>query len=120
MAVNDEIAHTDGDAADPARSCVRKRGYPSEAIARQAVQAVRRVNPSAQVRPYGCRHCGQWHVGGVPVAEQVYVAAAPLDDSFDAERDRRRRDHGGWVRRRPHGDYHGHRVPRRRDRYEDA
>jgi hypothetical protein len=63
------VGNTDFDGADIVRACIRKRGYPTEKVARLAVAAIRRAQPDADVRVYGCRQCGLLHVGGSPGAQ---------------------------------------------------
>jgi hypothetical protein len=63
------LSNTDFDGASIVRACIRKRGYPTEKVARLAVAAIRRADPDAEVRVYECRLCGLLHVGGLPGAQ---------------------------------------------------
>lgn len=119
MAANDEVTYTDADEADVTRACSRKRAYPTEAIAKNAVTAIRDVSPYAQVQTYGCRRCGHWHVGGTPRSEQVEMEAGlVVDDSFDAERARRRRGGPRLGSRKASGDGYRRRQFRLHERHE--
>lgn len=75
------VANTDYDDADIVRSCTRKKGYPSEEIARLSISSIREVNPSAELRAYGCRHCGRWHIGRNPSSRPLDLTDAPSQAS---------------------------------------
>jgi hypothetical protein len=57
--------NVDYDDADVAWSCARKKSYPDEKFAKR-VAARMREERGADVRPYGCRHCGRYHIGRAP------------------------------------------------------
>lgn len=105
-AMGHEVTHTDNDGADQIRSCTRKKGYPSESVARMAIDTIRSMSPDADVRVYGCRHCGQWHVGGSPGSARARA---------EADSPARPRGIGKPPRRRAYGDRYGTR-PRRLER----
>lgn len=92
--------NTDYDGADLVRTCTRKKGYPSEEIARKAVTSIREANPVADVRSYGCRRCGQWHVGRTP------GSVAPLREEPLGGLERVRRGKEKPPRRASYGPYH--------------
>lgn len=102
------MTYTDHDGADPTRACTRKKAYPSEQVARLAIDTIRRVNPDAEVRPYACRNCGQWHVGATPVGARLL--SGDLTEVRDAERIRDRIGINKPKRRHRPGDF----VARRR------
>lgn len=106
----------DFDDADTTRACTRKKAYPSEIHAKNSVTAIHRVSPAAEVRPYCCRRCGQWHVGGVPLAERrPDLEDADTRDEW-AQEIARRRSRGGRKTRGGRGELYSHRlsrVPRR-------
>lgn len=51
------------------RSCALKRKWQTEAEAKRAAKALKRldrkegVTDKGPVRPYRCRRCGAWHIG---------------------------------------------------------
>lgn len=100
---------TDHDGADLVRSCTRKKGYPSENVARLAIDTIRRKNPVAEVRPYACRSCGQWHVGATPLDER----RPDLGEVRDADRIRMRIGINKPRRRRRAGEPRRSRPDRR-------
>lgn len=114
----DDVTYTDSDGADRSRACTRKKGYPSEEVARFAVATIRSMDPQAAVRVYGCRFCGQWHVGGTPRRDRFdadargTVETAPDSTSFDTQRFRRTRGPGKSTRRRPAGEGYSPRTRR--------
>lgn len=100
---------TDHDGADAVRSCTRKKGYPTEDIAKLAVASIRRASPEADVRVYGCRHCGMYHVGRTPGSPVI------VRDRESYDRPRRPAPRGVRTQdlyhrrreRRRHGDRYG-------------
>lgn len=43
--------------------CTGKPRYPNRVAAERAMP---RRDASYRASPYRCRHCGEWHIGGVP------------------------------------------------------
>jgi len=64
------VSYTNYDGANIVRTCTRKKGYPTEDIA-SAVAATIRRETGAAIVPYGCGHCGLYHIGGSPSTEEV-------------------------------------------------
>lgn len=101
-----DVTHTDSDGADQTRACTRKKGYPSEQVARMAIGTIRTINPDAEVRAYGCRHCGQWHVGGSPGSSRVRADTGARPSLGKPERRRAYGDQHAVRPRRPHRPRH--------------
>lgn len=100
---------TDTDEADVTRACTRKKGYPTEAVAQLSIGSIHHMNPTAEVRAYGCRHCGLWHVGGTPHDSRSAHGFATVldDDDDDDDLENARRRSPGKPRRRRFGDRYG-------------
>ncbi len=54
---------TDSPNADTRWACNRKKAYPTEEVAGKVAKKINGRDPTADVVPYGCGHCGRWHVG---------------------------------------------------------
>lgn len=54
------VTVTNGD-QDVIRTCTRKKSYPSVEVAKRVAAAA--ASRGVQLRPYGCGHCGNFHVG---------------------------------------------------------
>ena len=57
--------NTDYERADVRQSCTRKKAYPDEKFAKRVARQMRDER-GANVRAYGCRHCGAFHIGRSP------------------------------------------------------
>ena len=60
------LVPVDNDEAHAQWSCRRKKQYPSFEIAEKIAAQINASSGMEQVRAYGCRHCGQHHVGSIP------------------------------------------------------
>lgn len=71
--MNDTNAFTtpvDYDDVHPKWSCHRKKSYPTQASAERVALVMTSLGNS-NLRAYGCRHCGLWHVGGTSGPREV-------------------------------------------------
>lgn len=95
--------------AHPRQACTRKKGYPTEKIARNSAATIRESSPGARVVAYACTFCGCWHVGAEPGARDREVTAdtRPLaphpSRRYGSFADYRRRDLGRKTKRRRRG-----------------
>ena len=53
---------TDDVAVDARWTCNRKKAYPDEKTAAKVASRINREKGTNLV-PYGCGHCGRWHIG---------------------------------------------------------
>lgn len=107
------MTHQDFDDADLIRTCTRKKGYPTEESARHSAGSIRKAHPTAEVRVYSCRRCGQWHVGGVPYTERRYDLQDPVERDEWEQEIARQRSRGRRMTRKRRGEPNIHRLSRR-------